>query len=72
MVVESPKNRWSALLSAPSVAIAVILVWPAAAAPHDDGPAYVPNCKDLLILCPSSISVLHRRAMRWIWHIWSH
>jgi len=43
MVTESLKMRFSALLSALSVAIAVALVWPAGAAPLDDGPGYGPE-----------------------------
>ena len=43
MVVEALKMRLSALLSALSVAIAVALVWPAGAAPLDDGPGYGPE-----------------------------
>jgi pimeloyl-ACP methyl ester carboxylesterase len=43
MVAASLKIRFSALLSALSVALAVNLVWPAAATPHDDDPVYGPE-----------------------------
>jgi pimeloyl-ACP methyl ester carboxylesterase len=43
MVAASLKNRFSALLAALSVAIAVNLVWPAAATPHDHDPVYGPE-----------------------------